>query len=90
MDLLQKLIDILDMGLQGLKSALQVTLIGTNEVSSLRALLSDSLTFSKLWYFFLKVFSLTQSLYKCMFGSTDDKMSILASHQGIWSSFACM
>lgn len=48
MDLLQKLIDILDMGFQGLKSALQVTLIGTNEVSSLRALFSGNLTFLKL------------------------------------------
>ena len=90
MNLLQKLIDILDMGLQGLESALQVTLIGTNEVSILHSLTLDRHTFLRPCYLFLKVFSLAQLLYKCMSDPSVDKRNISASRLDTWSSFFCI
>lgn len=87
MNILQQLIDILDMRLQGSETAMQVILIGTNKVSNLHTLLLDIPAFLRPCCFFLQVFSLAQSLYKCMFGSVDDKTSISAVLQGTWSSF---
>lgn len=87
MNILQQLIDILDMRLQGLETAMQVILIGTNKVSNLHTLLLDIPAFLRPCCFFLQLFLLAQYLYKCMSGSGDDKTSISAFLQGTWSSF---